>query len=275
MMLNFLPNDARPCANTFIVNVTPELARIWLVNNNFNRPKNSETVAKYVRQISEGHWRLTHQGIALTKHGFLLDGQHRLWAIIESGVTLPMRIFINEPIDNYEVIDCGRNRSNLEIVRMAAKDSTLTSAHTQTLQSMLAGRFCKTANRWTNIEMNELYAEHKVPVNFVVAQFLDCKDKQINDRTVKGVIARAYYHVPQETLSTFCSLLIRKNDHPCHAAISAFVSCLYCYTDRKENTKREIYRRCELALEAFLNNSADVNFGKSITELFPLPNETR
>ena len=160
MMLNLLPKEACPCANTFIVNVTPELARTWLVNNNFNRPKNPEAVAKYVRQIREERWWLTHQGIALTKHGFLLDGQHRLWAIIECDITLPMRVFINEPIENYEVIDCGRNRSNLDVVRMSAKDSTLTSAHTQTLQSMLAGRFCKTANRWTNIEMNELYEEH-------------------------------------------------------------------------------------------------------------------
>ena len=275
MLLNQLPQDARPCANTFIVNVTPDIARTWLVNNNFNRPRNSETTAKYVRQIREGHWRMTHQGIALTKNGFLLDGQHRLWAILETGATLPMRIFVNEPIENYSVIDCGRNRSNLENVRMSAKDSTLTSAHTQTLQSMLAGRFCKTANRWTNIEMNELYEEHKVPVNFVVEQFRDCKDKRINDRTVKGVIARAYYHLPQETLFTFCSLLTGKNDHPCRAAIDAFVGFLGYYSDRKENTKREIYRRCELTLEAFVSNSADVSFGKSIIELFPLPNERR
>ncbi|MCL2117958.1 MAG: hypothetical protein FWH27_05975 [Planctomycetaceae bacterium] len=275
MLLNQLPKDARPCANTFIVNVTPELARMWLTNNNFNRPRNSETVAKYVRQIRENRWRLTHQGIALTKNGFLLDGQHRLWAIIECDVTLPMRVFANEPIENYEVIDCGRNRSNLEIVRMSAKDSTLTSAHTQTLQSMLAGRFCKTANRWTNIEMNELFEEHKVAVNFVVDQFRDCKDKRINDRTVKGAIARAFYHIPQETLSTFCSLLVGKNDHPCRAVIDALIGFLTYYSDRKENTKREIYRRCELVLEAFINNSADVSFNKSITELFPLPNERR
>ena len=275
MLLNLLPKDARPCANTFIVNVTPELARTWLVDNNFNRPKNSETVAKYVRQIREGRWRLTHQGVALTRRGFLLDGQHRLFAIIECDVTLPMRVCINEPIENYEVIDCGRNRSNLDVVRMAAKDSTLTSAHTQTLHSMLAGRLCKTANRWTNAETNELYGTHKVAVNFVVDQFRGCKDKQINDRNVKGVIARAFYNVPQETLVTFCSLITSKNDHPCRAPIDALIGCLLYYKDRKENTKREIYRRTELVLEAFLNNSADVSFSKDITELFPLPSERR
>ncbi|MDR0326981.1 MAG: hypothetical protein LBI05_01655 [Planctomycetaceae bacterium] len=274
-MLNLIPKNSRLCNNTYIVNVTPSMARLWLDFNNFNRPKNTETVDKYVRQIRDGRWRLTHQGIAFTADGVLLDGQHRLFAIIECGFTLPMRVCLNEPAENFAVIDCGRNRSNLDVVRMSAKDSTLSTAHTQTLHSMLAGRLCKTANRWTNAETNELYETHKVAVNFAVDQFRGCKDKQINDRTVKGVIARAFYHVPQETLAVFCSLLTSSNDHHCRAAVDAFVWCLTYFGNRQDNTKREIYRRCELTLETFMNNSADVSFDKSITELFPLPNECR
>ena len=274
-MLNLIPKNSRPCNNTYIVNVTPGMARAWLDFNNFNRPKKPEVVATYVRQIREGRWRLTHQGLAFTEEGVLLDGQHRLFALIECGATLPIRVFLNESAENFAVIDCGQNRSVLDVVRMSAKDSTLTSAHTQTLQSMLAGRFCKTANRWTNVEMNELYEEHKAAVSFVVDQFRGYKDKLANDRTVKGVIARAFYHVPQETLAVFCSLLTGNNDHPSRAAIDAFIGCLACYDDRKENTKREIYRRCELTMEAFLSNTNEVSFGKDINELFPLPNERR
>lgn len=146
-MLNLIPKNAVSCRNTYIVDVTPELAKTWLRINNFNRPRNSETYLKYVRQIRENRWRLTHQGIAFTSDGMLLDGQHRLFAIIECDTTLPMRVFLNEPAENFAVIDCGRNRSNLDVVRMSAKDSTLTTAHTQTLKSMLAGRLCRTANR--------------------------------------------------------------------------------------------------------------------------------
>ena len=274
-MLNFLSKDARPCNNTYVMDVTPELAQTWLKINNFNRPRNSEAVARYVRQIKEGRWKMTHQGLAFTKHGFLLDGQHRLWAIIECNVTLPMRVCINEPVENYEVIDCGRNRSNLDVVRMGLKDSTISTAHTQTLKSMLAGRLCKTANRWTNAELTELYREHIDAVDFAVKQFRNYKDKLINDPTVRGVIARAFYIVPHEQLELFCSQLIDCGDHPSRRAIQSFISCLASWDDRRESTKREIYRRCELTLEAFLMNSAEVNFGKSIAELFPLPTETR
>lgn len=218
---------------------------------------------------------MTHQGLAFTKHGFLLDGQHRLWAIIECGATLPMRACINEPVENYEVIDCGRNRSNLDVVRMGLKDSTISTTHTLTLKSMLAGRLCKTANRWTNAELTEQYREHIDAVDFAVKQFRNCTDKRINDPTVRGVIARAFYTVPHEQLELFCSQITGGGDHPCRAALDAFVSCLESWSDRRESTKQEIHRRCELTLEAFLMNSADVRFDKSITELFPLPSERR
>ncbi|MGL6196974.1 MAG: hypothetical protein ACRC2T_19350 [Thermoguttaceae bacterium] len=274
-MLNLIPKNAVSCRNTYIVHVTPELAKTWLQSNNFNRPRDPETYLKYVRQIREDRWRLTHQGIAFTSDGVLLDGQHRLFAIVECGVTLPLRVFLNEPAENFSVIDCGKNRSNLAVVRMSAKDSTLTTAHTQSLQSMLAGRLCRTANRWTNVEINEQYEVHKEAVNYVVSQFRNCKDKSINDRTLRGVIARAYYHVPLETLSLFCSLLTSQNDHPCRAGIDALVGCLRYWKDRQASTKQEIYRRTELTLEAFINNTCDVSFGKSITELFPLPGERR
>ena len=128
-MFNLIPREARLCGNTYIVSVSPETAKMWLDNNNFNRPKNVETVARYVRQIREGRWRLTHQGIAFTEDGILLDGQHRLFAIIEAGAVVPMRVCFNEPANNFSTIDCGRNRSHLDAVRMAMNDGTISSTH--------------------------------------------------------------------------------------------------------------------------------------------------
>ncbi|GHT34997.1 hypothetical protein FACS189427_03380 [Planctomycetales bacterium] len=271
-MLNLIPKEARLCNNTYIVNVTPDIAKAWLDSNNFNRPRNAETVAGYVRLISEGHWRLTHQGIAFTEDGILLDGQHRLFAIAESGVTVPLRVCINEPANNFTVVDCGKNRSNLDVVRMAMRDGTIKSNHTGTLKAMLAGRFCKTVNQWSNTELKDLYAAHRKAVTFAVEQFHRCKNRQINDRTVKGVIARAYYNVPQETLEHFCYQLIGNSEH---VSIAGLANCLNYWRDRTVGTKQEIYRRTELTLEAFINNAADISFDKNIPELFPLPNEQR
>jgi hypothetical protein len=48
-MLNLIPKNARLCNNTYVVNVSPDIAKAWLDSNNFNRPRNAETVAGYVR----------------------------------------------------------------------------------------------------------------------------------------------------------------------------------------------------------------------------------
>ena len=143
MKTSLLPTNARPYNSAYIVYVTPELAKKWLtMANNFNRPIKQAVVDMYVRQIKSGLWRRTHQGIAFDANGILIDGQHRLMAIVNSGVTvpMPMLIFMDEPKENYEFIDCGRNRSNLVTVRMSARNETLKLAHTQTLKAMLAGR---------------------------------------------------------------------------------------------------------------------------------------
>jgi hypothetical protein len=274
-MFNLIPKNARLCNNTYVVNVSPDIAKAWLVSNNFNRPKNPATVARHLRQILEGRWRLTHQGIAFTEDGILIDGQHRLFAIAESGQSVPMRVCVNESPENFSVIDCGRNRSHLDSVRMAMKDGTISTAHTGTLKAMIAGRFCRTANRWSNTEIKELYAEHQLAVDFAAERFRQCRNRQINDLTVKGVVARAYYHVAQEVLELFCFQLTNGGEHPCRSAIESLTDCLNQWKDRKENTKREIYRRTELTLDAFMNNSEDVSFAKNITELFPLSNEIR
>ena len=54
------------------------------------------------RDMKAGHWRLTHQGIAFDPAGVLIDGQHRLWAIVESDTTLlawsAAALFIAAPV---------------------------------------------------------------------------------------------------------------------------------------------------------------------------------
>ncbi len=175
-----LPPNAKPFHNVFLVEVTPELARAWLARGNFNRPANQNTVARYVRQIKAGLWQRTHQGLAFTQVGVLIDGQHRLQAIIQTGVTLPMLVVVNEPTENFAFIDCGRNRSNLDMLRLGMRDARISSKHLQTLRSFLAGRFCMTT-RWSNAELNRLFPQYSGAITFVVDLFRGYKDQRIDD----------------------------------------------------------------------------------------------
>lgn len=77
-----------------MVSISPQTAKKWLETKNaHNRPLSATRVRNYALDMKAGAWALTHQGIAFDEHGMLIDGQHRLAAIVESGVTIVMWVW--------------------------------------------------------------------------------------------------------------------------------------------------------------------------------------
>src|SRR5579884_3546217 len=64
--------------------VTPEIAREWLTHNVKNRTLSEDSANALARDIKSGNWLTTHQGIAFNDRNELMDGQHRLEAIIRA-----------------------------------------------------------------------------------------------------------------------------------------------------------------------------------------------
>ena len=73
-----------------VVEMTPKLAQKYLSQNQSNRNLRRRKVAEYKRQMEKGYWHLTPQGIALSADGKLLNGQHRLQAVVEYGKPVQM-----------------------------------------------------------------------------------------------------------------------------------------------------------------------------------------
>ena len=71
--------------------ISPEIAQEILKKNKANRPINWHKVEEYADLMARGQWKLHSQGIIIDDKGNLLTGQKRLWAIVYSGVTIPMR----------------------------------------------------------------------------------------------------------------------------------------------------------------------------------------
>jgi len=68
---------------------TPVLAAITIsAHNKDNRTLRESTVNTYSRDMQNGKWRETHQCIAFNQDGDLIDGQHRLHAVLRSGETI-------------------------------------------------------------------------------------------------------------------------------------------------------------------------------------------
>lgn len=95
-----------------LVHVTPDLARRWLAQNtDSNRRPSVRTIEAYAGEMKAGRWELTHQGLAFNQTGELIDGQHRLHAVIMSNMTIDMMVTTGLPLEYNSPIDQGYNRS--------------------------------------------------------------------------------------------------------------------------------------------------------------------
>lgn len=87
--------------------VTAAMALQWLTKNNANRKLRLMRVCTLGSTMSRGKWKETHQGIAIGADGAVIDGQHRLTAIANTGVAVHMWVAfygrvttaLGEPID--------------------------------------------------------------------------------------------------------------------------------------------------------------------------------
>jgi hypothetical protein len=115
--------------------MTPELAKDLLKLNADNRPLTPATVEHYERIILSGRWHLTHQGMAMDTRPLVQDGQHRLHAIANTGVEVPVPFFVGMPVENFAAIDEGRNR---RIADLLGKDGERYSVLLQSMIKLMA-----------------------------------------------------------------------------------------------------------------------------------------
>ena len=108
-----------------VVEITPEMAREMLEHNmKNNRRVSKETVMRYARIMKAGGWNLTHQGIAFDTNGELIDGQHRLNAIVQANV--PVKMLVTYDVEHEQgeafTIDAGLKRTTLNIMHFVASN---------------------------------------------------------------------------------------------------------------------------------------------------------
>lgn len=100
------------------ITVSPVLAKKMLEKNLVNRPVRKHHVAYLAQQMAGGLFLDCPQPIAFDVSGDLIDGQHRLLAIEQSGVSVPIRVCFGEAHRAREVIDQGVKRQSSDILSM-------------------------------------------------------------------------------------------------------------------------------------------------------------
>ncbi|MFD4315203.1 hypothetical protein [Streptomyces sp. NPDC058548] len=153
-------------ASMQVVLVTPELAAVLLERESHNRRVDQGHVALLAAAIQRGHWQLTHQGIALDgslSDGAVIDGQHRLRAVVKAGTAVPMVVFEHVPRETFSVLDTGRRRSSADALALGGEsDPTLLAAtvrHVHLYRSVSEPSWSGPRGRLTNDQILEKFAE--------------------------------------------------------------------------------------------------------------------
>lgn len=96
--------------------ITPKEAALWLdTKNSNNRPVSRSTVDRYVQEIKAGNWKVNGQPIIFGKSGQLLNGQHRLKAILEANKSIETLIVWGVDDNAFDTIDDGNKRSLADV----------------------------------------------------------------------------------------------------------------------------------------------------------------
>jgi hypothetical protein len=111
--------------------------------------------------MKAGRFRLTCDAITLVK-GKLANGQHRMWAVVESNMPQPFILLRTDDEDLYKVIDTGASRSIADTLRltsgnqMAAVAALVIGFQRKTITPV---SYTKKTNRLDIVEFVETNAE--------------------------------------------------------------------------------------------------------------------
>ena len=104
--------------NLEIVTITPAMAEQFLSKNTTNRNLNVDRVLFYSIIIGNGNWLLNGESIKIDKAGNLLDGQHRLSAIIKAGKAIKTVLATNVDASTFTTIDTGKPRNAADCLKI-------------------------------------------------------------------------------------------------------------------------------------------------------------
>lgn len=106
------------------VHVTPDQAARWLTGNIVNRNLREKKVNQFASDMEQGHWTLSNDAICFAPDGRLLNGQHRLTAIVRSESTILMLVARNMPPETMATMDSGSARTAADALTFSGEVNT-------------------------------------------------------------------------------------------------------------------------------------------------------
>jgi hypothetical protein len=145
------------------VTVTPEIAQHWLTFNVANRELVQSKVDQFHADMESGNW-LDDGSTIRFAYGKLLDGQHRLMALMLAGVSLPMLVVYGLDSECQVTMDTGRGRTPRDSLSIEGLDKWGSATMGSALHIIMAhesGLALYSPRKYTNREVRDYYLENR------------------------------------------------------------------------------------------------------------------
>jgi hypothetical protein len=201
-----------PGASIEIVVISPDQALAWLETaNTMNRPVMSGRVAMYANDMKAGRWVFNAQAICFDANGNLIDGQHRLWACVESSIPLIAVVARGLPKIAQNTIDIGARRT----AGQAAHLSGITNGNALAAIARLIltydrydKQFGKTGRAPTQTEVSTYTIENWREMDAALRISMKC-GKPLHVATIAGFCYFVFSRIDQKAADAFFDKLIK------------------------------------------------------------------
>lgn len=170
--------------------ITPAKAEKYLNENKGNRSLREGVAEKYAADMAAGKWTVCAAPIVFYENGDLADGQHRLYAVIESGTTQTFSVVRNFPREAGLNIDTGLTRSLVDNGRISGADTHLSHGLIAAARAINDGT--SGGPGVSNAAKLEIVTSHREAAQFAMSY--GPKGKGLRNAVVLGAVGRAWYH---------------------------------------------------------------------------------
>lgn len=160
--------------------ITPNKAKAFLEKNKSNRPINKFNLGRIELEMKRNNFELTGESIKFAEDGTLLDGQHRLLAIVNTGKEQKMLVVRGLENEAFKYIDTGRVRTAGDVLGiMGIANSTRYASMAKFIINFKKSLF-------TSVAQSSAKKRNSLVTNADVADFVSKNIDQLKDSSQFG-----------------------------------------------------------------------------------------
>ncbi len=172
-----------------VMQVTKAIADDWINNNPCNRKLQDGLVEKYGSDLLNNRWTPCNVAISFYESGELADGQHRLYAISQTGISMMCIVMYGLSKDAGLNIDTGKGRTLVDAARISGSDPELSHALISTCRAIEFGR--RGDEAMSNSARLEFIQRHRTAASWAIAN--GPSGRMVRNAVTLGAIGRAFY----------------------------------------------------------------------------------